>query len=169
MGVDSMNEEPVLHVVTEADPPLPVLNGNVGDAAALIAAVATLVSGSTATIMARLEENSRGATERWRLHDEELARNRTAITAKFEKIETELQGEIKRVEQTLEAHLVVANAHFQREHDDDLVLRARIQPVKTLAQWVTVNWKTIGLVLAMLLGWILLGVESVEHLFRTGV
>lgn len=165
MGVDGMNEERPLHVVNEGDEPTPppTLNGSVGDAAALIAAVATLVSGSTATIMARLEENSRGATERWRLHDEELGRNRTAITAKFEKIERELEAEIKRVEQALEAHLVVANVHFQREHDDDLVLRARIQPVKSGVAWLIANWKTVALFVALLVSWILLGVESIEH------
>ena len=159
-----MSEEPRLHVVANGDePPVPSLNGSVGDAAALIAAVATLVSGSTATIMARLEENSRGATERWRLHDEELARNRAAITAKFEKIERELEAEVQRVERALEEHLVVANAHFQREHDDDLVLRARIEPVKSGVAWITANWKTVVLVVGLIAGWILLGVESMEH------
>lgn len=160
-----MKEEPYLHVVNEGEPPI---NG-VGDAAALIAAVATLVAGSTQTIMARLDENARGATERWRLHDEELARNRAAITAKFEKIENELTAEVNRVESALEAHLVIANAHFQREHDDDLVLRARIQPVRSGVAWIVANWKTVGLVLAMLVGWILLGVESVEHVISGGV
>ena len=104
----------------------------VADAAALIAAVATLVSGSTQTIMARLDENARGATERWRLHDEELSRNRASITAKFLKIET-----------ALDDHTTVANAHFAREHDDDLVMQARVRPVQIGVAWAANHWKDI--------------------------
>jgi hypothetical protein len=138
-------------VTTVSTPPS---NGtSVADAASLIAAVATLVAGSTSTIMARLDENARGASERWRIHDLELERNRETITAKFLKIE-----------KALDEHIVIANAHFAREHDQDLVMRARVQPVRSGVAWIVANWKTVGLVVALVIGWVLLGVESVEHI-----
>ena len=80
-------------------------NGN-SVATSLITAVATLVASSTATIMARLDALERGEMDRWRLHDEELARNRLAIAAKF-----------LAVEERLDAHMAVANEHFGRQHD----------------------------------------------------
>ena len=120
----------------------PAPNGNnVADAAALIAAVATLVAGSTQTIMARLDENSRGASERWRLHDEELARNRETITAKFLKIES-----------ALDAHIVIANQHFGREHDDDLVMQARVRPVRLGVAWMARHWKDLAILAVAVLG-----------------
>jgi hypothetical protein len=154
------SESSTTTVTTVSTPPVV---GNVVEATSLIAAVATLISSSTATIMARLDALERGETTRWRLHDEELERNRATITAKFEKIETELAAEIVRVEQALEAHLVVANAHFAREHDDDLVMQARIRPVRTAGQWIVKNWKTIALVIALITTTILAWVEGIEH------
>jgi len=152
---DHLEPEHSTTTVTTVSTP-PVVGGNgtgVAEAANLIAAVATLVSGSTSTIMARLDENSRGATERWRQHDAELERNREAITAKFIKLE-----------KALDDHIVIASVHFARQHDDDLVMRARVQPVRTAGAWIVANWKTVGLIAALIISWVLLGVESVEHI-----
>ena len=134
----------------------PVVNGNpVVEASGLIAAVAALISGSTATIMARLDAMERSETTRWRLHDEELERNRAAITAKFEKVENELAAEIVRVEKALEAHLVLANIHFAREHDDDLVMQGRVRPLKSGIAWVGANYKNALIALFAVLGFLL--------------
>ena len=105
---------------------------SIGDAGALIAAVATLVAGSTATIMSRLDENTRAATERWRLHDVEAERNRAAMETRFVKVEA-----------VLEAHLQIANEHFAKDRDEDLVMDARIRPVRTGAAWLVGNWRSI--------------------------
>ena len=124
------------------------------EATSLIAAVATLISSSTATIMARLDAMERSETTRWRLHDEELERNRATITAKFEKVENELAAEIVRVEKALEAHLVLANIHFAREHDDDLVMQGRVRPLKTGASWIAANYKSVLIILFGILGFL---------------
>jgi len=140
--------------VTDDQPP--VVNGNpVVEASSLIAAVAALIAGSTATIMARLDALERSETTRWRLHDEELERNRATITAKFEKIETELAAEIVRVEKALEAHLVLANIHFAREHDDDLVMQGRVRPLKAGIAWIGANYKNALIALFAVLGFLL--------------
>jgi len=136
----------------------PAPNGNnVADAAALIAAVATLVAGSTQTIMARLDENSRGASERWRLHDEELARNRETITAKFLKIES-----------ALDAHIVIANQHFAREHDDDLVMQARVRPVRLGVAWMASHWKDIAILLVGILGFLAVAADLASRYLGGG-
>ena len=127
---------------------------SVAEATGLIAAVATLISSSTSTIMARLDALERGETTRWRLHDEELERNRATITEKFEKIETELAAEIVRVEQALETHLKIANIHFAREHDDDLVMQGRVRPIKTGVAWIVANYKNIVILLIGILGFV---------------
>ena len=133
----------------------PVVNDNaVVEASSLIAAVAALIASSTATIMARLDAMERSETTRWRLHDEELERNRATITAKFEKVENELAAEIVRVEKALEAHLVLANIHFAREHDDDLVMQGRVRPLKAGASWIAANYKSVLIILFGFLGFL---------------
>jgi hypothetical protein len=132
-----------------------VVEGNtVVEATSLIAAVAALVSSSTATIMARLDALERGEMTRWQLHDEELERNRTAITAKFEKIENELAAEIIRIEKDLAAHMVIANQHFQREHDDTIRMDARVRPVRIGFAWAASHWKDIAILLIGILGFL---------------
>ena len=119
-----------------------VVNGNtVVEATGLIAAVATLVSSSTATIMARLDAIERGEMDRWRQHDEELARNRLAIAAKF-----------LTVEERLDAHMVVANAHFGRQHDDDIAMDARVRPVRIAVAWAASHWKDLAILAVAVLG-----------------
>ena len=92
-----------------------------------------------------------------------MERNRATITAQFLKIENELAAEIVRVEQALETHLVVANAHFSRERDEDIRMNARIQPVRTAGEWIAKNWKTLALVIALITTTILAWVEGIEH------
>jgi hypothetical protein len=147
-----MSDEPEATTTTVTTTTGPT--SSVADAASLIAAVATLVAGSTATIITRLDALERGETTRWRLHDEELERNRKTITTKFEKIENELAAEIVRVEKALEAHLVVANAHFARERDEDLVMDGRVRPIRTGVAWLVANYKNIVILLIGILGFI---------------
>lgn len=173
MGDGDVSEEELEHstttVTTVSTPPAtaPVVNG-IGEAASMIAAVATLVAGSTATIMARLDENSRAAADRWKLHDDELSRNRIAITAKFEKVEKELQVEIEILEKELAAHLVVANAHFAREHDDDLVMQARVRPVQIGLQWAVNHWKDIVILVIGVLGLMAVTADVVSRYLTGG-
>jgi len=129
--------------VTDDQPP--VVNGNtVVEAASLITSVALLVSTSTATIMARLDALERGEMKRWQLHDDELERNRAAITAKF-----------LNVEERLDAHMVIANQHFAREHDDDVRMDARVRPVRIGFAWLGSNYKNVLISLFAILGFLL--------------
>jgi hypothetical protein len=119
----------------------PESNGSIGDAASLIAAVATLVAGSTQTIMSRLDENARGATERWRLHDEQLADNTRRVVARFEALERGLTT----TEQALRQHL-------DAQHDEDLVMQARVRPVRIGVAWMVAHWKDVAILVVAVLG-----------------
>ena len=138
-----MNDEPehsTTTVTTVSTPP--VGNGSsLADAASLIAAVATLVAGSTHTIMARLDENSRGASDRWRLHDEQLADNTRRVVTRFEAIERAMLT----TEQALRQHL-------DAQHDEDLVMQARVRPVRLGVAWMVAHWKDLAILAVAVLG-----------------
>ena len=125
------------------DPLPPVLS--VAETTALINVFAGMLNSSTQLIIARLDDNARMASERWVRHDAELERNRELVVARFLNVEC-----------ALDAHLMVANAHFAKEHDEDLVMDARVQPVKTSLAYVASHWKTAALVVLSVVG--LLGV-----------
>lgn len=120
------------------------------DMLALIAHMSNLLGEMEGRIMARLTENSQGAADRWRKHDEELERNTKRVVQRFEVIEADL--------------LTVSNclkAHLDKEHDEEVATQARVRPVKTLAQWLAVNWKSVLLAilaLAGIFGWV--GLET---------
>jgi len=118
---------------------------SVSEVTGLVNLFTSMLTTSTAQIIARIDDNSKSETERWRKHDVELDRNREAVVARFLK-----------VEEALDAHLMVANVHFAKEHDEDLVMDARVQPVKTSIAYVIAHWKTAALVILSVLG--LLGV-----------
>jgi len=127
---------------------------SVADAAALIAAVATLVSGSTATIMARLDENARGATVRWQLHDDELTKNTSRVVTRFDSVEKSLLIVEKSLEQHLDGH-----------HDNDVAMDARVRPVRDGVRWVSDHWKTVGLIVALFAGWFVVVADHIPRLY----
>ena len=94
-------------------------------------------------IISRLDLNAVGAADRWRLHDEQLERNTALVTAKFVEIE-----------ERLDAHLVIANAHFGRQHDDDIAMDARVRPVRIGAAWAGSHWKDIAILAVGILGFL---------------
>jgi len=102
------------------------------EVATLVSLFQTMLDRTERNILDRLDENSRGANARWTKHDEELDRNREAIAGKF-----------LAMEKRLDDHLVIANAHFTREHDDDLVMQARVRPVQIGVAWAANHWKDI--------------------------
>jgi len=103
-------------------------------------------------LIAKLDENSRGAADRWAKHDRDLETNTARVIARFEKMESA----ILTVEKTLEAHL-------DREHEENLIMEARVRPVKTFAEYLSRNWKTIFLIIALITTTILAWVEGIEH------
>jgi len=85
-------------------------------------------------IIARLDDNSRMASERWAKHDQELERNREAVVARF-----------LAIEKGLDDHLTVANERWAKEHDEDVRMDARVQPVKNGIRYAMIHWRTIVL------------------------
>ena len=121
------------------------MNGDQSLTGAETATLLTLIDARLARmedrIIARLDLNAAGAAERWRLHDEQSDLAVETITAKFVAL-----GE------RLDAHVVVANAHFARQHDDDLVMQARVRPVRIGAAWAASHWKDIAILAVAVLG-----------------
>ena len=100
-------------------------------------------------IIARLDQNSAGATERWAKHDAELAENTKRIVARF-----------LLIEKCLDDHIVIANAHFGREHDAVLVSAARQRPVRLTISWLAANWKDLVILAVGIL--VVLGILGIE-------
>ena len=116
---------------------------------ALIALIDTRLGRTEDRIIARLDANSTGATERWVKHDAELAENVLRTTNRF-----------LLIERALDDHIQIANAHFGREHDAVLVSAARQRPVRLTISWLAANWK--DLVILAVGALVLLGILGVE-------
>lgn len=91
-------------------------------------------------LIAKMDENSRRASERWAKHDLELEANTKRIVARFEKVE----ASITLIEKSLKEHL-------DKEHDDELVVQARVKPITTVAGYIAKNWRTILLLIVSVL------------------
>jgi len=91
-------------------------------------------------LVAKMEENTQGAKDRWGLHDRDSERVLRDIADKFLAIEQS----IELVEQAL-------NLHLKQEADEDLQTQARVRPVLTLFQYLAKNWRTILLLIVSML------------------
>ena len=120
-----------------------------GDVTALISLIDARLGRMEDRIIARLDQNSAGATERWAKHDAELAENTKRIVARF-----------LLIEKCLDDHIVIANAHFGREHDAVLVSAARQRPVRLTISWLAANWK--DLVILAVGALVVLGILGIE-------
>ena len=137
--------------VDEQDPNLlPLVTGNgrtlaTADITALIGLINGMLASMEGRIMDRLSKNATSDEARWEKHD--LVSERT-IGA--------IREEIGVLRADFKAHLTVANAHFAKEHDDQLVLDARVRPVKTTVQWLVGNWPKVLALLFGILGFLAL-------------
>jgi hypothetical protein len=111
------------------------------DMLALVAHITGLLSEMEGRIMDRLSDNASGAEERWRKHDAASERTIGAI-----------REEIGVLRADFSAHLAVANAHFGKEHDEEIAGQARTKPIRTVATIVVANWKSIALAIFALMG-----------------
>lgn len=127
-------------------------NGNGSPDAAWVAAIAALIAGSTQTIVSRIDAMERSENDRWRLHDEELERNRTTVTSKFLKIEAQL-----------DAHIKIANDRWAKEHDDDVRMDARVRPVQIGVAWAVNHWKDIVILLVGIVGLLAIAADVVSR------
>ena len=129
----------------------PQANGRLSptEVTALIALIDTRLGRTEDRIIARLDANSTGATERWVKHDAELAENVLRTTNRF-----------LLIERALDDHIQIANAHFDREHDAVVTSAARQRPVRLTLAWLAANWK--DLVILAVGALVLLGILGVE-------
>jgi len=140
--------------MTEEADAVPAAAWSASDVTGIVTLFNGMLFAMEGRLIAKLDENSRGATERWNKHDRELEQNREAIVGRFVKVE----GSILKVETCLDAHL-------DKEHDEELATKARVQPVVLSAQYVSRNWKTILLVLFSLAAFVGLADETAIRVF----
>ena len=134
-----------------SDQPAP--NGLSGaDMLALVAHITGLLSEMEGRIMGRLAGNADAATERWRLHD-------AASDATIGGIREEIG--ILRADFT--EHLKVANAHFAKEHDEEVAMDARVRPVRSTLAWTVEHWGQILLFLFGLLGFLAIAADVIAR------
>jgi hypothetical protein len=133
------------------DDPQPT-NGNVltaTDVTALVSLMSGMLDRMESRIIARLDDNSRLASERWAKHDAELAENTKRVVKRFEVVEADL--------------LTVSNClkgHLDKEHDEELASEIRVRPVKSIGRFVVANWKDILILVIGVLA--VLGVLGIE-------
>jgi hypothetical protein len=122
---------------------------SVTEVTALISLIDVRLGRMEDRIIARLDANSAGATERWVKHDRELDENTKRVVARF-----------LLVEKALDDHLQVANVHFAKDHDDELLSAARQRPLRLTVAWLVSNWMQIALFLISILA--ILGILGIE-------
>ena len=122
------------------------------DMLALVSHITGLLSEMEGRIMGRLDRNAAGATERWQLHDAQLEANTKRNVERFAKIEA-----------ALDAHILVLNAHLDREHDQEIALDARVRPVRTSVAWIIEHWGSILLFLFGLLGFLAIAADVIAR------
>ena len=123
------------------DAPKPSAQLSPTEVTALITLIDTRLGRMEDRIIARLDQNSAGATERWVKHDAELAENTKRVVARFMVVEADLLTVSKSID-----------VHLAREHDAAIALNARVKPVKSTLRWVVVNWRSVLVLLFGLLG-----------------
>jgi hypothetical protein len=65
------------------------------------------------------------------------------------------------VQRDLDSHLLVANAHFDREQKSDIAMDARVRPLR----WVLVNRRDILILLFGLLGFFAVAADLLSRYF----
>lgn len=117
-----------------------------------------------ARLGAKMDDNSRIASERWTKHDREFERALADVEKRFSKLETAMENRFCAVEKALQAHIVIAQERWDKEHDEDLILDARLTPVKGAIAYFRRNWKTILLVIMSILAVLGFSSETLRNL-----
>ena len=102
-------------------------------------------------LVAKMDDNSRMASERWVKHDHDRERILEDIEKRFGKLESEMCKQTAALAEDLKAHIAIADAYWTKEHEAEIALDARLTPVKGLIGYVRTNWKTILLLIVSLL------------------
>lgn len=98
-------------------------------------------------LVSKMDDSSRRAAERWVKHDLDSERLLKDIEHRFDTIEKALRD-----------HVLIAEKRWAEDHDEELVLQARIKPVTSFATYIARNWRTILLIIVSLLA--ILGFSS---------
>jgi ferric-dicitrate binding protein FerR (iron transport regulator) len=106
------------------------------DVTSLVTLFVTMLASTKAEIIAAMDANSHRAAERWQTHEREHA----STLGRLADLEREL------------------HAHLDKEERDDLIMDARIRPLRTLGHRAVLHWRDIVIFLFALLA--LLGVGT---------
>ena len=111
-----------------------------------------------ARIVRKFEESAKLSDSQWAKHDAEADRTLKRMDDRFVKIEQQLLT----VDTALESHLV-------REREEDIIMDARVKPVKNAFTWVAIHWRDIVLLLVALLGFAALTADWLSRAIRLPV
>lgn len=112
----------------------------------LIQSFGMMVTDIKRDLIREMERNASASRERWAI---------------WEKLHNDYREETTRRLAALEATVHDHHAEAERSR---LIAEARVKPVRTAASYLVEHWRTVALIVALILGWLLAGVESIEHL-----
>lgn len=101
-----------------------------GDVLGVVSVFERMLASMEHRLIDKFEDGSRNANERWVQHE----RDRVGLDSRFEKLETRLHD----IETTLTEHLV-------HEREEDLIIQARVRPVKNGFAWLWLHWRDVAL------------------------
>lgn len=132
-GVPSLDEntpldgsEPTPSSVTT---PLPVQSITSGEQIGILSLFLTQLGDVERRISKKIDENSRAAAGRWKDHEADHAEQAEALRHLTERFDT----------------------HLRKEADEDLIFQARLGPVKTAGSWIRREWRTISIIVLIIL------------------
>jgi hypothetical protein len=141
--------EPTNH---EASSPVPTLGLSAVEVTNLVNLFQTMLLAMEQRLVAKMDDNSRMASERWAAHDRDFETSTRLAAARMEEIEKSIL--------TVETSL---NAHLKRERDEDIRMDARIRPITGSLSWLWLHWRDIVL---LVIGIIAAGTFIVESFGR---
>lgn len=115
-------------------------------------------------LSAKMDDNSRLASERWTKHDQDSERVLADIEKRFTKLEAELCEQTSVLAAEFKAHTQEAESRWKKERDEEIRLDARLTPVKGVIAYVRRNWKTILLLVVSVLAILGFSVNTLEEI-----
>lgn len=103
---------------------------------AIVSIMLTQLSEMKKDLLAQMAVNAEAAKGRWEIHDTQAK--------KHDEIHDEWEKALKALAHRLDDHL-------RREEDEDLIFTSRVKPIKGAALWVRREWRTLVIVVLLLL------------------
>lgn len=114
------------------------------DVTALVHLFVSMLQEVKKDLLSALENNSRGAQERWEKHEKEHAD----------------------LAERLDCHIEEAQKRWKADDQEEERFDARVEPIKAFLQWLRYNWKDILLLIIGLLALIGFSTETLERLVQ---